>query len=116
MTTLYGIPNCDSVRKARAWLDAQGVAYVFHDFKKAGVDEHRLRGWVDRLGWEKVLNRAGTTFRKLAEADKADLDAGRAVALMLAHPSAIKRPVLESGDTLLVGFAADAYATAALSD
>jgi len=114
MTTLHGIPNCDSVRKARAWLDAEGVPYVFHDFKKTGVDALQLRGWVDRLGWERVLNRAGTTFRKLPEADKVDLDAGRAVALMLGHPSAIKRPVLAAGDTLLVGFNPDAYAAAAL--
>jgi len=109
MTTLYGISNCQTVKKARAWLDANGIAYTFHDYKKAGVDEKRLRAWVERLGWEKVLNRAGTTFRKLPEADKADLDTERAVALMLAHPSAIKRPMLESGDTLLAGFDPQRY-------
>jgi arsenate reductase len=110
MATLYGIPNCDTVKKARAWLDAHGVAYAFHDYKKAGVDEGQLRGWVERLGWEKVLNRAGTTFRKLPDSDKADLDAARAVAVMMAHPSAIKRPILEAGDTLLAGFSAERYA------
>jgi arsenate reductase len=112
MTILYGIPNCDTVKKARAWLDAAGVAYAFHDYKKAGVPEDRLRAWLDRLGWETLLNRAGTTFRKLPEADKADLDAARATALMLAHPSLIKRPVIERGDTLLVGFKPDVWTSA----
>ena len=113
-TTLYAIRNCDTVKKARAWLDAAGVAYAFHDYKTAGVDVDRLRGWVDRLGWEVLLNRAGTTFRKLPDADKQDLDAERAVALMLANPSAIKRPVLEADETLLVGFKAETYAAAGL--
>lgn len=112
MTTLYGIRNCDTVKKARGWLEAQGLAYAFHDYKAAGVPAERLRGWVGRLGWERLLNRQGTTFRKLAEADKADLDAGRAVSLMLAHPSTIRRPVLESGDRLLVGFDPAAWAGA----
>ncbi len=112
--TLYGIRNCDTVKKARAWLDSAGVAYAFHDYKTAGVDEGKLQKWVDRLGWETLLNRAGTTFRKLPEADKQDLDAGRAVAVMLANPSAIKRPVLEAGDTLLVGFKPEAYGAAGL--
>lgn len=102
--TLYGIPNCDTVKKARAWLDAHGVGYAFHDYKKAGVDEAALRDWVARAGWEKLLNRAGTTFRKLPDNDKAGLDADRAVAIMLAHPSAIKRPVAVDGDTLEIGF------------
>jgi len=109
---LYGIPNCDTVKKARVWMDGAGQAYAFHDYKKAGIDEARLRGWVERLGWEKLLNRAGTTFRKLPEADKADLDADKAVALMLAQPSMIKRPVLEAGDTLLVGFKPDEWKSA----
>ncbi|WP_293877864.1 MULTISPECIES: ArsC family reductase [unclassified Sphingomonas] len=109
MTTLYGIRNCDTVKKARAWLDAAGVAYDFHDYKTAGVDPDRLRGWVDRLGWETLLNRAGTTFRKLPDADKAGLDAERAMALMRAQPSMIKRPVVEQGETLLVGFRPDAW-------
>ena len=110
MTTMFGIPNCDTVKKARAWLDARGVAYVFHDYKKAGVDPATLRHWVERLGWEAVLNRAGTTFRKLPEAARANLDAERAVALMLAQPSMIKRPMLVHGDVLEAGFRPDRYA------
>jgi len=108
--TLYGIPNCDTVKKARVWLDARGLAYRFHDYKKAGVDPDLLRGWVERLGWEAVLNRAGTTFRKLPEAEKAGLEAERAVALMLAQPSMIKRPMLVAGDTLEAGFKPERYA------
>ncbi|QKR98565.1 ArsC family reductase [Sphingomonas sp. CL5.1] len=111
MTTLYGIPNCDTVKKARAWLDQRGVAYAFHDYKKAGVDEAALRGWVARVGWEKLLNRAGTTFRKLPDEAKAGLDAEKAIGLMLANPSAIKRPVVTKGDALLVGFDAAQYET-----
>ena len=112
---LYGIRHCDTVKKARAWLDTHGVAYAFDDYKTAGVDEARLRFWVERLGWDMVLNRAGTTFRKLPEGDKAGLDAERAVAVMLAHPSAIRRPILEAGDKLLAGFSAEAYAQAGLA-
>lgn len=110
--TLYGIPNCDTVKKARTWLDAGGVAHGFHDYRKLGVPEALLRGWVARLGWEALLNRSGTTFRKLPEADRVDLDTERAVALMLAHPSAIRRPVVVDGDTLLVGFRPEAWAAA----
>ena len=109
MTTLYGIRNCDTVKKARAWLDARGVAYRFQDYKADGVDAAALDGWIARLGWERLINRAGTTFRKLPDADKADLDAPRAAALMRAHPSAIRRPVMVDGETLLVGFDAAAY-------
>ena len=109
---LYGIRNCDTVKKARAWLDGAGIAYGFHDYKTQGVDRARLEGWVDRLGWEVLLNRAGTTFRKLPDADKADLDAARAVALMCAQPSTIKRPVVEAGDALLVGFKPAEWETA----
>lgn len=108
--TLYGIPNCDTVKKARVWLDQHGVAYAFHDYKKAGIDRARLEGWVAEHGWETVLNRAGTTFRALADADKAGLDADKAVALMLAQPSMIKRPVLDLGGRTLVGFKPDIYA------
>ena len=108
--TLYGIPNCDTVKKARVWLDGHGVTYAFHDYKKAGVDAAKLRDWVGELGWEVVLNRAGTTFRKLPEEAKRDLDADKAIAVMLEHPSAIKRPVLAGGDLLAVGFSADRYA------
>ncbi|MFN3930969.1 MAG: arsenate reductase [Brevundimonas sp.] len=110
--TLYGIPNCDTVKKARVWLDQHGVAFHFHDYKKAGVDEARLRGWVAEHGWETVLNRAGTTFRALPEADKAGLTADRAVDLMLAQPSMIKRPVLDLGGRTLVGFKPELYAAA----
>ena len=102
--TLYGISNCDTVKKARAWLDARGIGYAFHDYKKAGIDEPRLRGWAAEFGWERLLNRAGTTFRKLPEADKAGLDEDKAVALMLAGPSMIRRPLLDLGDRRLVGF------------
>lgn len=109
MTTLYGIPNCDTVKKARGWLDARGIAYAFHDYKKAGIDEPTLRGWIARLGWEVLLNRAGTAFRKLPEADRVDLNEDKAIALMLAQPSMIKRPVIVSGDTLLAGFKPDTY-------
>ena len=110
--TLYGIPNCDTVKKARTWLDGAGVDYAFHDYKKAGIDEARLRGWCAELGWETLLNRAGTTFRKLPDADKAGLDADKAVALMLAQPSMIKRPVLDLGDRRVVGFKPDLYGEA----
>ena len=108
--TLYGIPNCDTVKKARVWLDQHGVEYVFHDYKKAGVDPVQLGQWIDDHGWETVLNRAGTTFRKLPEADRADIDRDKAVALMTAQPSMIKRPVLDLGDRRLVGFKPEAYA------
>jgi len=110
--TLYGIPNCDTVKKARTWLDQHGVAYVFHDYKKAGIDRARLEGWVAEHGWQTVLNRAGTTFRALPDAEKADLDAGKAVALMLDQPSMIKRPVLNLGDRTLVGFKPELYEAA----
>lgn len=107
---LYGIPNCDTVKKARVWLDQHGVVHAFHDYKKAGIDRARLEAWVSTHGWETVLNRAGTTFRALPDADKADLDAGKAVALMLAQPSMIKRPVLDLGDRTVVGFKPELYA------
>jgi len=108
--TIYGIKNCDTMKKARAWLDGQGVAYAFHDYKAAGIERARLAGWARQVGWERLLNRAGTTFRKLPEAERDGLDEGRAIALMLAQPSMIKRPVLELGDRLLVGFKPDDYA------
>jgi arsenate reductase len=108
-TILYGIPNCDTMKKARLWLDAHGVAYRFHDYKKAGIDAATLRAWCGKVGWETLLNRAGTTFRKLADADKADLDAEKAIALMVAQPSMIKRPVLDRGGALTVGFAPQRY-------
>ena len=109
---LYGIRNCDTVKKARAWLDARGVAYEFHDYKAAGIDDARLGAWIAEFGWEKVLNRAGTTFRKLSDADKQDLDATKAAALMLAQPSMIRRPVLDLGERRLLGFDEAAWAAA----
>ena len=110
--TIYGIKNCDTMKKARAWLDAKKVAYEFHDYKTAGIDRARLEGWAKAVGWETLLNKAGTTFRKLPDSDKAGLDARKAVALMLAQPSMIKRPVLDVGGRLLVGFKPDDYTSA----
>lgn len=107
---LLGIPNCDTVKKARAWLTEHEVPHTFHDYKKAGVPEDRLRGWVKAVGWERLLNRAGTTFRKLPDADKADLDEAKAITLMIAYPSTIKRPVVEGDGVLLVGFDPARYA------
>jgi arsenate reductase len=109
MITMYGIKNCDTVKKARAWLDGRGIPYAFHDYKTAGIDKDRLRGWAQELGWDRLLNRAGTTFRALPDADKQELDEDKAIALMLAQPSMIKRPVLDLGDRRLLGFKADAY-------
>ena len=101
---LYGIPNCDTVRKARTWLDAHSVDYAFHDYKKEGADAARLKGWAGQVGWEVLLNKRGTTFRKLDDADKADITQDKAIALMVKHPSMIKRPVVEQAGGLLVGF------------
>jgi arsenate reductase (glutaredoxin) len=107
---IYGIKNCDTMKKARAWLDKNRVDYSFHDYKTAGIERERLEQWCKKVGWETLLNRAGTTFRKLPDKDKAGLDAKKAVALMLAQPSMIKRPVLDLGDGgLLVGFSPDDY-------
>jgi len=108
--TIYGIKNCDTMKKARAWLDKHGIDYVFHDYKTAGIEHDRLEQWSRKVGWETLLNRAGTTFRKLPDKDKANVDARKALALMLAQPSMIKRPVLElGGGKLLVGFAPEIY-------
>jgi arsenate reductase (glutaredoxin) len=107
--TLFGIPNCDTVKKARVYLDGRGVAYQFHDYKKAGVEEADLKRWAKQVGWEVLLNKAGTTFKKLPDADKAGIDEAKAIALMLANPSMIKRPVVEGGNTLLVGFKPEIY-------
>lgn len=109
MTTIYGIKNCDTMKKARAWLDGKGVAYDFHDYKASGIDRARLEGWVRKVGWEVLLNRAGTTFRKLPDKDKEGLTESKAITLMLAHPSMIKRPVLDTGGKLLVGFKPEQY-------
>lgn len=102
--TLYGIPNCDTVKKARGWLHARGLAHAFHDYKKAGINADTLGRWADAAGWEPLLNRAGTTFRKLSDADRADIDRTKAIDLMLSHPSLIKRPVVEGAGALLIGF------------
>jgi Spx/MgsR family transcriptional regulator len=107
--TIYGIKNCDTMKKARAWLDAHRVVYDFHDYKAAGIDRGRLERWCREQGWEKLLNRNGTTFRKLSDREKQIDDAAQAIALMLAQPSLIKRPVLEYGARLLVGFEPEAY-------
>ena len=108
--TIYGIKNCDTMKKARAWLDKRGVEYAFHDYKTAGIDRERLERWVKKVGWETLLNRAGTTFRKLTDKDKANVDAGKAIRLMLDQPSMIKRPVLDlGGGKLLVGFKPEIY-------
>ena len=108
--TIYGIKNCDTMKKARAWLDSHGVAYAFHDYKSEGIAKDKLKLWCDELGWETLLNRAGTTFRKLPDGDKEGLNERKALALMLAQPSMIKRPVLDLGGKLLVGFKPDVYA------
>ena len=110
--TVYGIPNCDTVKKARKWLDGQGIAYSFHDCKKQGADTGKLASWVEQAGWEVGLNRAGTTFRALPDGDKQDLNAAKAIALMLAQPSMIKRPVLDLGARRVVGFKPEIYEAA----
>ena len=112
---LYGIVNCDTMKKARAWLDSRKVAYEFHDYKKEGVTRDKLESWAATVGWEVLLNRAGTTFKGLPEADKQDIDQDKAIRLMTAQPSMIKRPVLDLGDRRLVGFGEAAWA-AALAD
>lgn len=110
MTTLYGIRNCDTMKKAWTWLDQHGVAYDFHDYKKQGIDRAVLETWAKQVGWEVLLNRAGTTFKNLPDADKADITQAKAISLMLAQPSMIKRPVLDAGGALTVGFKPEVYA------
>lgn len=112
--TMYGIKNCDTIKKARVWLAEHGVSYDFHDYKAVGISADKLRGWAGQVGWEVLLNRAGTTFRALPETEKVDLDEARAIALMVAQPSMIKRPVLETDGPLLVGFKPDTYLAAGL--
>ena len=107
--TIYGIKNCDTMKKARHWLDEQGVAYVFHDYKAEGIERARLEAWAGAVGWETLLNRSGTTFRALPEADKQGLTKAKAIALMIAQPSMIKRPVLDVGRALIVGFKPEIY-------
>jgi Spx/MgsR family transcriptional regulator len=110
--TIYGIKNCDTMKKARAWLDQHGVAYAFHDYKAAGIERGRLEAWSADVGWESLLNRAGTTFRALSDKDKDGLTEKKAIALMMAHPAMIKRPVLDIGGKLLVGFKPEQYGKA----
>ena len=107
--TIYGIKNCDTMKKARAWLDKRGVAYAFHDYKTDGIDKEHLAKWAKDAGWETLLNRAGTTFRKLPDADKENITEKKAIALMLAQPSMIKRPVLVAGNRLIVGLKPELY-------
>ena len=109
MTIIFGIKNCDTMKKARAWLQAHKVAHSFHDYKAAGIDQATLEGWARKVSWETLLNRAGTTFKKLPEADKDGLTEKKAIALMLAQPSMIKRPVLDAKGKLTVGFKTDEY-------
>ena len=110
--TIYGIKNCDTMKKARAWLDRRGVAYDFHDYKVAGIERAKLEGWAKKVGWETLLNKAGTTFRKVPDKYKEGLTEKKAIALMLAQPSMIRRPVLELGSKLLVGFKPEQYEAA----
>lgn len=107
--TIYGIKNCDTMKKARDWLGRKGIAYAFHDYKTESIDRAHLEAWTDRAGWEIVLNRAGTTFKKLEDADRAELTREKAIELMLAQPSMIKRPVLEADGKLIVGFKPEIY-------
>ena len=104
MITIYGIPNCDTMKKARKWLEANGVEYEFRDYKKLGVSENKLRSWVKQAGWETVLNKRGTSWRKLDDEIRDNIDAASAIKIMLENPSIIKRPVLESNGLLLIGF------------
>ena len=106
---LDGIPNCDTMKKARAWLESHRVDYDFHDYKKSGIERAKLESWIRNVGWEVLLNRAGTTFRKLPDAARENLTESKAMQLMLEQPSMIKRPVLERGKTLLVGFSPEKY-------
>lgn len=109
-TAIYGIPNCDTMKKARAWLDSHRVTHEFHNYKVSGIEPAKLAGWAKVVGWESLLNRSGTTFRKLPDGAKQNLDEAKALRLMVEQPSLIKRPVLERGKTLLVGFSAEKYA------
>jgi Spx/MgsR family transcriptional regulator len=109
MIKIYGIPNCDTMKKARRWLEANGIEYDFHDYKKLGVPENKLKNWVNQAGWETILNKRGTTWRKLDDEVKDNIDEAAAIQLMLNNPSIIKRPILESGKQLLIGFKQDEY-------
>jgi arsenate reductase len=110
--TLYGIKTCDTVKKARVWLDGRAIAYRFHDFRAEGLDRARVESWMDALGWESVLNRQSTSFKELPASDQASLDRARAIELILANPTLVKRPVIESGAVVMAGFKPDCYAAA----
>jgi len=110
-TVIYGIKNCDTMKKARSWLEAHGIDAVFHDYKTKGIDRAHLEAWCEAAGWETVLNRAGTTFKKLDDTQKADLTKEKAIGLMMEQPSMIKRPVLENDGEITVGFKPDTYAS-----
>lgn len=109
MVTMYGIPNCDTIKKARQWLDGHGIDYRFHDYRKDGIDKKQLRAWADELGWENLLNRRGTTWRKLSDAEREGLNQDRAITLLLKHPAMIKRPLLDTGSQRLLGFDSKRY-------
>jgi Spx/MgsR family transcriptional regulator len=109
MIKIYGIPNCDTIKKARKWLESHDIGYEFHDYKKLGVPENKLKNWVKQSGWEAVLNKRGTTWRKLDENIKNNIDPASAITIMLDNPSIIKRPILESGRTLIIGFTESDY-------
>jgi len=109
---VYGIRNCDTIKKARGWLDREGIAYDFHDYKTMGIDAERLKAWCKEFGWETILNRSGTTFRKLPETKRENLDLDKAIELMLAQPSMIKRPIIDTGGRRIVGFSSQVYAEA----
>lgn len=109
MVTMYGIANCDTIRKARRWLDENGIEYRFHDYRKDGIDTAQLQAWSAEFGWEKLLNRRGTTWRKLSDAEREGLNRERAIALLLKYPAMIKRPLLDTGSQRLLGFAAEDY-------
>ena len=109
MTTLYGIPNCDTIRKAKRWLQDNQVEFQFHDFRKDGLGKSQLQAWVDELGWEVLLNKRGTTWRKLPDEQKTNVDRDSAIELLLAEPAMIKRPVLDLGERRVVGFSTDSY-------
>jgi Spx/MgsR family transcriptional regulator len=109
MIDLYGIPNCDTMKKARAWLDERGIAYRFHDYKREGVDEARLRGWIEELGWEALMNRRGTTWRKLPEDVRERMDSESAIRVMMENPSIIRRPLLDTGQVRHAGFSESDY-------
>lgn len=110
--TVYGIPNCDTIKKARSWLESHGIDYTFHDYRASGLEAERLDAWVQKLGWTILLNKASASFRSLPDAEKRDIDEAKAKALMLANPTMIKRPVLDLGDRMLVGFKPEVYAEA----